>query len=171
MDALSDSDQVTLDEVTCHVQTTHPSPPAQPDLSQPIVWDGTQYKRISPRTCSKSVKPFLRYVDRDLRDTSARTQFRITGVYLVTPNDSTLEPTNCFRFYDQKAYPQPPTCIDDYELCHQVLADTTYVFTAPVPAAQRQANKVHAAATREVSDKAMSFGQAMAHGLKAAIIG
>ena len=172
-DTLPASDRFILDEIICHVQTTHPSPPAQPDLSQPIVRDGTHYKRISPRTCSKSVKPFLRYVDHDFRDTSARTQFRITGVYLATPNDTTLEPTYWFRFYDR---PQPPTSIDDYEHepCHQVLADTTYVFTAFVPAAQCRANKVRAVSTRGVSDKAMSFGQVMAHteaqGLKAAPI-
>ena len=92
-DVLSPSDRFILVEVIRHVQTTHPSPLSQPDLSQPIVWDGTRYKRVSPRTCSKSVKPFLRFVDRDFRDTSARTQFCITGVYLVTPNDTTLEPT------------------------------------------------------------------------------
>jgi len=51
----------------------------------------------------------------------------------------------------------------EHEPCHQVLADTTYVFTTSVHAAQRCANKVHAVATRGVSDKAMSFGQAMAH--------
>ena len=62
----------------------------------------------------------------------------------------------------------------EHEPCHQVLADTTYVFTTSVHAAQRCANKVHAVATRGVSDKAMSFGQAMAHteaqGLKTALI-
>ena len=92
-EALSPSDRFILDEVIRHVQTTHPSPLPQPDLSQPTIWDGSHYKRISPRTCSKSVKPFLRYVDRDFRDTSACTQFRIvlsTGVYLVSPNDTTL---------------------------------------------------------------------------------
>ena len=157
-DALSPSDHFILDEVICHVLTTHPSPLHQPDLSQPTVWDGSHYKRISPRTCSKSVKPFLRYVDRDFRDTSACTQFRITGVYLVTPNDTTLEPTYCYRFYDLYVYPQAPPCLDDYEHepCQQVLDDANYVFTTPVSAAQRRANKVHAVATRGVMDKAMT---------------
>ena len=82
-DALSPSDRFILDEVIRHVQTTHPSPLPEPDLSQPSVWDGTNYKRISPRTCSKSAKPFLRYVDLDFCDTSARTQVRITGVYVT----------------------------------------------------------------------------------------
>ena len=166
-DLSSPSDHFILDEVIRHVQTTHPSPLPQPDLSQPIVWDGTHYKRISPRTYSKSVKPFLRYVDRDFRDTSACTQFRITGVYLVTPNDTTLEPTYCYQFYDLHAYPQVPPC-------HQVLEDTNKIFTTPVSAAQRRANKVHAVATRGVTDKAMAFAQAMAHSeapdLKAALL-
>ena len=125
-DAFSPSDRFILDEVICHAHSTHPSPLSQPDLSQPIVWDGYNYKRISPHKCSKSVKPFLRYVDRDFRDTSAHTQFHITGFYLVTPTDTTLEPTYCYRFYDQHAYPQAPTHLADYEHepCHQVLEDT-----------------------------------------------
>ena len=167
---LSPSDRFILDEVIRHVQT---SPLPQSDLSQPIVWDGTHYKRISPRTCS--VKPFLRYVDRDFRDTSARTQFRITGVYLVTPNDTTLDPTYGYRFYDVHAYPQAPPCLDDYEHepCYQVLEDTNYILL-PVCTAQRRANKVHTVATRGVTDKAMAFAQANAHpgasGLKAALL-
>ena len=42
-----------------HVQTPHSSPSSQSDLSQPMVQDGYHYKRVSPRQCSKSVKPFL----------------------------------------------------------------------------------------------------------------
>ena len=61
-DALSDPDQFILDEIIRHVQATHPSPLPHTILSQPIIWDGTHYKRISPRTCSKTVRPFLRYV-------------------------------------------------------------------------------------------------------------
>ena len=97
------------------------------------------------------------------------------GVYLVTPSDTTLEPTYSYRFYDQHTYPQTPTCLDNYEHepCHQVLADPNYTIATPVPAATRRANKVHTVATRGVSDKAMSFGQAMSHpeaqGLKAAL--
>ena len=142
-DVLSPSDRFILDEVIRHVQSTHPSPLSQPDLSQPIVWDGYHYKRISPHKCSKSVKPFLRYVNRDFRDTSAHTQSRITGVYLVTPTDTTLEPTYCYRFYDQHAYPQAPTHLADYEHepCHQVLEDTNYIFTAPVSAAQQSSHR------------------------------
>ena len=104
LDALSASDGFILDEVVRNVHTTRCAspPPPRPDLSQPIVSDGTYYKRINLRTCFKSVKPFLRYVDRDFSDTSARTQF-ITGAYLVTPNDTTFEPTYCYRFYDQNA--------------------------------------------------------------------
>ena len=67
------SDRFILDEVIRHVQTPHSSSLSQQDLSQPIVQDGYHYKRISPHKCPKSVKPFLRYVDRDFRDTSART--------------------------------------------------------------------------------------------------
>ena len=47
-DVLSPSDRFILDEVIRHVQSTHPSLLPQPDLSQPIVWDGYHYKRISP---------------------------------------------------------------------------------------------------------------------------
>ena len=47
-DALSPSDRFILDGVIHHVQSTHPSPLPQPDLSQPIFWDGYHYKRISP---------------------------------------------------------------------------------------------------------------------------
>ena len=114
---------------------------------------------FSPHKCSKSVKPFLRYVDRDFRDTSARTQFRITGVYLVTPTDVTIDSTYCYRFYDLHAYPHAPTCLDDYEHepCQQVLDDANYIFATPVSAAQRRANKVHAVATRGVTDKAMTY--------------
>ena len=141
-----------------------------------MVQDGYHYKRVSPRQCSKSVKPFLRYVDLDFRDTSACTQFRITGVYLVTPTDVTLDPTYCYRFYDLHAYPHAPTCLDDYEHepCQQVLDDANYNFANPVSAAQRRANKVHAVATRGVTDKAMTYMQAMAHpeapGLKTALL-
>ena len=101
----------------------------------------------------------------DFRDTPACTQIHITGVYLVTPNDTTLEPTYCYRFYDLHAYPQAPPCLDDYEHkpCHQVLEDTNYIFTPPISAAQHRANKVQAVATRGVTEKAMTFVQAMAH--------
>ena len=163
-DALSPSDRFILDEVIRHVQTPHSSPLSQPDLSQPMVLDGYHYKRISPHKCPKSVKPFLR---------SARTQFRITGIYLVTPNDTTLDPTYCYRFYDLHAYPHAPPCLDDYEHepCQQVLDDANHIFASPVSAAQRRANKV---GTRGVTDKAMEYAQAMAHpeapGLKAALV-
>ena len=173
---MSLSDRFILDEVIRHVQATHSFPLPQPDLAQPPVWDGYHYKRISPRVCPKSVKPFLRYVDRDFRDTSARTHFYITGVYLVTPNDTTLESTYCYRFYDLHAYPQAPPYLDDYEHepCHQVLEDANYIYAPPVSAAQRRANKVHAVATRGVPDKAMTYVQAIAHpeapGLKTALL-
>ena len=53
------------------------------------------------------------------------------------------------------------------------MADLNYTFATLIPAATRRANKVHTVATRGVSDKAMSFGQAMSHpeaqGLKAAL--
>ena len=132
---------------------------------QPMVQDGYHYKRVSPRQCPKSVKPFLSYVDRDFRDTSACTQFRITGVYLATPTDPTLDSKYCYRFYDLHAYSHAPTCLDDYEHepCHQVLDDTNYIFSPPVSAAQRRANKVHTVATRGVTDKALTYVQAMAH--------
>ena len=49
-----------------------------------------------------------------------------------------------------------------------------YIFTTPVSAAQRRTNKVHAVATRGVTDKAMKYVQAMAHpeapDLKAALL-
>ena len=173
---MSPSDRFILDEVIRHVQTPHSSPPYQPDLSQPIVQDGYHYKRVCPHKCSKSVKPFLSYVDRDFRDTSTRTQFRITVVYLVTPNDATLDPSYCYRFYDLHAYPHAPPCLDDYEHepCQQVLDDANYIFATPVSAAQGRANKVHTVATREVTDKAMEYAQMMAHpevpGLKAALV-
>ena len=118
----------------------------------------------------------LSYVDRDFRDTSARTQFRITGVYLATPTDTTLDPTYCYRFYDLHAYPHAPTCLDDYEHepCQQVLDDATYIFAPPVSAAQRRANKVHTVATHRATDKAITYVQAMAHteapGVKTALL-
>ena len=89
---------------------------------------------------------------------------------------TTLETTYCYRFYDLYAYPQAPPCLDDYkhEPCHQVLEDANYIFAPPVSAAQRRANKVHAVATRGVTDKAMTYIQAMAHpeapGLKTALL-
>jgi hypothetical protein len=173
---LSPSDRFILDEVIRHNRSTQTSPLSPPELSQPIVSDGYHYKQINLHKCPKSVKPFLSYVDRDFRDTSARTQFRITGVYLVTPTDTTLDPTYCYRYYDLRAYPHAPTCLDDYEHepCHQVLDDANYIFVPPVSAVQRRANKVHTVATRGVTDKAMTYMQAMAHpeapGLKAALI-
>ena len=120
-DSMSNTDRFILNEVVRHEESTQSVSQTlhRLNLSQPVVWDDTHYKRISPRTCTKFVKPFLRCVDRDFRDTSARVHFRITGVYLVTPHDTTLVPTYCY----QHAYPQPPTYIDDYEheLCHQAL--------------------------------------------------
>ena len=175
-DTLSPSDRFILDEVIRHNHSTQTSPLPPPELSQPIISDGYHYKQISLHKCPRSVRPFLRYVNRDFHDTSAHTQFHITGVYLVTPTDTTLEPTYCYRFYDQHAYSQAPTHLADYEHepCHQVLDDTNYVFTTPVSSAQRRANKVHAVATRGVTDRAMEYAQAMAHpeaiGLKAALL-
>ena len=45
--------------------------------------------------------------------------------YLVTPTDTTLDSTYCYRFYDLHAYSHAPTCLDDYEHvpCQQVLDD------------------------------------------------
>ncbi len=69
-----------------------------------------------------------------------------------------------------------PTRLDDYEHepCQQVLNDANYIFVPPVSAAQRRANKVHTVATPGVTDKAMTYIQAMAHpeapGLKSALL-
>ena len=157
-DALSPSDRFILDEVIRHNHSTQTSP-FSPHESQPTTSDGYHYKQVSLHKSPKSVRPFLRYVGRDFHDTLTHAQFHITGVYLVTPTDTTLEPTYCYRYYDLRAYSHAPTCLDDYEHepCRQVLDDANYIFVPPVHTAQRRANKVRTFATRGVTEKAMTY--------------